>query len=124
MSAFAAATPPAPFDAARAERTFEALAERGFVPAEPDRALLAAIFGNSPFLARLAVREHAQLAPLLADGPGPILAAADALALSAADAPTQAEAMARLRLAKRRAALAIAAADIAGLWQLADVTAA
>ena len=115
-------TLPLPFDPARAERTFEALAERGFVPADQDRATLAAVFGNSPFLARLALREHAMLPPLLADGSDPAVADAILLALSAADAQSEAEAMARLRIAKRHAALAIALADIAGHWELERVT--
>ncbi len=114
--------PPAPFDPARAARTFDALAEHGFTPTAADRPILTAIFGNSPFLARLAIREHALLPLLLADGADPAVAAAIALALSAADAETQAEAMTKLRVAKRRAALAIAAADIAGAWDLERVT--
>ncbi|HXC56143.1 MAG TPA: bifunctional [glutamine synthetase] adenylyltransferase/[glutamine synthetase]-adenylyl-L-tyrosine phosphorylase [Rhizomicrobium sp.] len=122
MSPFSNSAPPPPFDPARAQRTFETLAEHGFVPECGARKVLESVFGNSPFLARLAVREHALLPQLLDDGPDGIVAAAQALALSAADAETQADAMARLRVAKRRAALAIAAADIAGLWQLEDVT--
>ena len=122
MSAFAAATPPAPFDPARAQRTFDALAEQGFVPEAANRPFLEAVFGNSPFLARLAVRDHVQLRDLLSDGADPAVAAAIERALSAAEAETQAEAMARLRVAKRRAAFAIAAADIGGLWDLERVT--
>jgi glutamate-ammonia-ligase adenylyltransferase len=122
MTAFDGAAPPQPFDKARAERTFEALAAEGFVPDPAQRDILAGAFGNSPFLARLARREHATLPLLLQRGPGTIVAEAIALALSAADAPTQAEAMACLRIAKRRAALAVALADIAGIWQLEDVT--
>jgi glutamate-ammonia-ligase adenylyltransferase len=113
---------PPPFDPARAQRTFDALAELGVTPAATDRATLTSIFGNSPFLARLAIREHAILPRLLADGADPAIAAAIELALSAAEAETQADAMSRLRLAKRRAALAIAMADIAGLWDLERVT--
>lgn len=122
MSVFDSTTAPRPFDPARAQRTFEALAERGFTPDAADRAVLESVFGNSPFLARLAVREHALLPQLLADGPATVVAAAKTLALSAADAQTMADAMAALRIAKRRAALAIAVADIAGLWRLEDVT--
>ena len=124
MSAFSSSTPPPSFDPARAARTFDALAEQGFAPEDTDRPVLESIFGNSPFLARLAIREHAILPRLLSDGADGILAEAKILALSAANAPTQAEAMTRLRIAKRRAALAIAAADIAGLWPLEDVTSA
>jgi glutamate-ammonia-ligase adenylyltransferase len=62
------------------------------------------------------------LAALLRDGPETIVADATALALSAANAASEADAMAYLRIAKRRAALAIALADIAGIWQLEEVT--
>jgi glutamate-ammonia-ligase adenylyltransferase len=122
MTTFESAAPPAPFDSARAERTFASLAVEGFVPSEAQRPVLAAAFGNSPFLARLALREHAMLKALLEDGPQNIVADAKAQALSAALAETPADAMARLRIAKRRAGLAIALADIAGIWRLEDVT--
>ncbi|HLJ52534.1 MAG TPA: bifunctional [glutamine synthetase] adenylyltransferase/[glutamine synthetase]-adenylyl-L-tyrosine phosphorylase [Rhizomicrobium sp.] len=122
MTTFAGATPPQPFDQARAERTFEALAAEGFVADTRHRDILAGAFGNSPFLSRLARREYATLAALLQRGPEAIVADAIALAHSAADAQTQADAMANLRIAKRRAALAIAMADIAGIWRLEEVT--
>ena len=122
MTAFDGASPPQPFDSARAERTFEALAAEGFMPQPGQRGILAGAFGNSPFLARLALREQATLTQLLQRGPEAIVADAIALAHSAADAPSQAEVMANLRIAKRRAALAIALADIAGIWPLEEVT--
>ncbi|MCX7281318.1 MAG: hypothetical protein NTX21_07155 [Alphaproteobacteria bacterium] len=43
-----------PFDPTRVTRVKEALAEQGFASAET---LLAVVFGNSPFLGRLAQRE-------------------------------------------------------------------
>ncbi|MGZ5961305.1 MAG: bifunctional [glutamine synthetase] adenylyltransferase/[glutamine synthetase]-adenylyl-L-tyrosine phosphorylase, partial [Rhizomicrobium sp.] len=122
MTAFDGASPPAPFDRARAERTFASLEAEGFVPSETQRPILAGAFGNSPFLARLALREHAVLKAILDNGAEATLADATALALAAADAETRADAMARLRIAKRRAALAIALADIAGIWPLESVT--
>jgi glutamate-ammonia-ligase adenylyltransferase len=122
MTAFDGATPPAPFDSARAERTFASLEADGFVPSAAERAILAGAFGNSPFLGRLALREHAILKPLLEHGSDAIVADAMALALEAANAETQADAMANLRIAKRRAAFAIALADIAGVWPLEKVT--
>src|ERR1700690_4167216 len=114
MTPFDGAKPPAPFDAARAERTFESLAAEGFVPTPEQQVILAGAFGNSPFLGRIALHEHAVLKPILEEGPDWIVAAAVEQALSAANAETQAEAMANLRIAKRRTALAIALADIAG----------
>jgi glutamate-ammonia-ligase adenylyltransferase len=113
---------PAPFDVSRAARTFEALAEKGFTPPdEQARALLSGAFGNSPFLARLAIREMDALAAYFSHGPEAILDEAKQSALAAfAD---EGEAMAALRRAKRRAALAIALADLRG-WSLHQVTGA
>ena len=122
MTTFESASAPEPFDVARAERTFEALAADGFIPTAAQRRTLAAAFGNSPFLARLALREHALLTDLLRHGPERVVAAAKIRALSAGEAPTQADAMSRLRSAKRHAALAIALGDIAGILALEDVT--
>ncbi|HEY1633014.1 MAG TPA: bifunctional [glutamine synthetase] adenylyltransferase/[glutamine synthetase]-adenylyl-L-tyrosine phosphorylase [Rhizomicrobium sp.] len=102
---------PRPFDAARAQRTLDELG----LSANP---LLEAMFGNSPYLARLALREPGFLKRLLAEGAEVALASAMALSLPE-DEPG---AMAALRRAKRRAALAIAAADIAGEWDLDRVT--
>jgi glutamate-ammonia-ligase adenylyltransferase len=117
--------PPLPFDTARAARTLEDLAGQGFTP--PDgaaRALLEGAFGNSAYLARLALREPATLKRYFADGPEAVAAAANAAALAVAGLAEEPEAMAALRQAKRHAALAIALADIAGLWDLEAVTAA
>ncbi len=111
-----------PFDAARLARAFEALEEKGFRPPdEKARALLAGAFGNSPFLLRLALRESETLAAYFTRGPDALLADARALALT--DFSDEAQAMADLRRAKRRAALVIALADIEG-WELAKVTGA
>src|SRR5580704_4809495 len=113
---------PTPFDPARAARTFEALAEHGFVPPHAQaQALLCGAFGNSPFLAHLATRETETLEDYFASGPEAILREAKALALM--PFCDEAQAMAALRRAKRKAALAIALADLAG-WSLDQVTAA
>jgi glutamate-ammonia-ligase adenylyltransferase len=112
--------PPNPFDPARAARVKEALAERGFTSSEP---LLDAVFGNSAFLGRLALRETGALGEYFAAGPQTVLNAAIQLAHAASRAGSQAQAMQDLRTAKRRAALAIAMADIAGVWDVNTVTA-
>src|SRR5688572_17960597 len=115
--------PPLPFDAARAERTLADLAGHGFTP--PDaaaKALLDGAFGNSPYLARLALREPETLAAWFASGPEALVGEAVTLALSVGARVEEAEAMASLRTAKRRAALAIALADIGGAWPLETVT--
>src|SRR5207248_6602768 len=112
--------PPKPFDPARAIRVKDALAERGFSSQEP---LLDSVFGNSPYLGRLAQREVGSLGEYLAAGPEVVLNAAILLAHAAARADSEIQAMAELRTAKRRAALAIAMADIAGSWDVDKVTA-
>ena len=112
--------PPQPFDPARAARVKEALAEQGFSSAEP---LLDSVFGNSPYLGRLAQREIGALGEYLAAGPETVLNAAILLAHACVRAENEAQAMKELRTAKRRAALAIAMADIAGTWDVNKVTA-
>ena len=112
--------PPRPFDPARAARVRQALAEQGFSSSET---LLDSVFGNSPYLGRLAQREVGALGEYLAAGPETVLNAAILLAHAAARAGDEAQAMQDLRTAKRRAALAIALADIAGQWDVNKVTA-
>jgi glutamate-ammonia-ligase adenylyltransferase len=112
--------PPKPFDTARAARVMETLAEHGFTSSAP---LLQSVFGNSAFLGRLALREQGALAEYFAASPLTVLNAAIALARSVEHAGSEAKAMAELRTAKRRAALAIAMADIAGTWDVGQVTA-
>jgi [glutamine synthetase] adenylyltransferase / [glutamine synthetase]-adenylyl-L-tyrosine phosphorylase len=113
--------PPNPFDSARAARVKEVLAEKDFVSGEP---LLDSVFGNSAFLGRLAVQETGALGEYCAGSPETVLNAAILLAHAAARADSEAQAMKDLRTAKRRAALAIAFADIAGVWDVNQVTAA
>jgi glutamate-ammonia-ligase adenylyltransferase len=112
------ASPPKPYDPSRAARTLDALAAEGVTLEPAFKTLIESAGGNSPFLARLILRERA----MLTVPPDEAVAAAAALALSAAEAQDESEAMARLRIAKRRAALAIALADIAGQWELDRVT--
>ena len=112
--------PPQPFDPARAARVKEALAGHGFASEEP---LLESVFGNSPYLGRLAQREIGALGEYFAAGPDTVLNAAILFAHAVARADSEAQAMKELRAAKRRAALAIALADIAGLWDVNKVTA-
>jgi glutamate-ammonia-ligase adenylyltransferase len=112
--------PPKPFDPARAARVKEALAENGFISNEP---LLDAVFGNSPFLGRIAIGETGALGEYFAAGPQTVLNAAILLAEAASRADNEIQVMKDLRVAKRRAALAIAMADIAGTWDVNRVTA-
>jgi glutamate-ammonia-ligase adenylyltransferase len=101
------------------------LGAHGFTP--PDgaaRALLEGAFGNSAYLARLALRDPGGLADYFAQGPDALVTGAAAQALAVGSLNDEAEAMAQLRQAKRRAALAIALADVAGDWELEAVTGA
>ena len=121
----AAGLPPVS-DSGRAART---MAELGALAPDalsiPDfRALLEAAAGNSPYLARLMLKESAFLSELLARGPNPCLADLNADALAVTQCEDAACVMRRLRIAKRRAALAIGLADIGGLFDLPAVTAA
>ncbi|MCE2575078.1 bifunctional [glutamine synthetase] adenylyltransferase/[glutamine synthetase]-adenylyl-L-tyrosine phosphorylase [Komagataeibacter sp. FNDCR2] len=84
--------------------------------------LIDALGGNSPYLSDLALRDTQAFVALLTDGVDThlraILAGLEALA---PDTP-RAEIMAALRVAKRQAGLAIALADIGGVWTLDQVT--
>ena len=115
---------PPVFDSERAARTLAEIAP--LVPAiaaEPGfRATLEAAAGNSPYLARLVLKESAFLTELFGLGPQTCLAALNTDALAAAQSADAAAVMRRLRNAKRRAALAIALADITGSFDLNDVT--
>ncbi|HEV2301004.1 MAG TPA: bifunctional [glutamine synthetase] adenylyltransferase/[glutamine synthetase]-adenylyl-L-tyrosine phosphorylase [Stellaceae bacterium] len=107
----------------------EALAQAGSDPAAASarqwgaapagRALLAAIFGNSPYLTGIAIREWGYLTRLVEAGPdilvAEIIADADRPADPAEDRPAL---LRRLRRAKRRMALVAAAAELAGIWSL------
>ncbi len=117
---------PEPFDHARAARTLAALGEGvdGYTPPPEARPLLDAMFGNSPYLGRAALRERGFLRDAIAQGPLAAFDAAQAMAREAMNAADIASAMTTLRRAKRRAALAIAMADIAGDWDLEAVTGA
>ncbi len=87
--------------------------------------LLAAIFGNSPFLSGLAVREWQFLTGLVEAGPDPLL---DKIIAEAEDPDDHNEdasvLMRRLRIGKRRTALLAAVAELAGAWSLEQQTAA
>jgi glutamate-ammonia-ligase adenylyltransferase len=86
--------------------------------------LLDALFGNSPYLTDLVVNDALGFAELIANGPERAVGAAcDGLVTPSAVEPLDA-AMIALRQAKRRAALAIAVADIGGSWSVERVTGA
>ena len=84
------------------------------------RALLTGTAGCSPYLAGLMEREAEWLREALAAPPEASLAAI----LDEAGGEDLAALPARLRIAKRRAALLVALADLGGVWELGEVTGA
>jgi glutamate-ammonia-ligase adenylyltransferase len=117
------AIPPA-FDSERADRFVGEFApQAGALLDDPQRrSLIRAIAGNSPYLARSVLKEAAFLRELFERGPGAVLDQLEAGALAVAQSGDLAFAMQHVRIAKRRAALAIAIADIAGVYPLERVT--
>ncbi|MDE2334442.1 MAG: bifunctional [glutamine synthetase] adenylyltransferase/[glutamine synthetase]-adenylyl-L-tyrosine phosphorylase [Rhodospirillales bacterium] len=120
---------PRPADPAAADRLLERFAALGAGPGRlvlkpAPRAMLAALGGGSPYLADLALREPDIVLGFARQGPEPAVAAALASVRAATPAMPRADLARRLRLAKRRLALAAALADIGGIWPLARVTAA
>lgn len=89
-------------------------------------ALLAALFGNSRYLSHCVTADQAFARVLVEQGPEAAFADARALAedTGALGEETRQQVMKRLRVAKRRASLAIGMADIAGVWPLERVTGA
>ena len=120
---------PSPFDPGKAQDVLAALnswqTERTRPVAVDARgeALIAALAGNSPYLARTMTREPAWAAGLATRPFDDQFA--DLIRTLGAEAPhlsAQADLMRLLRRVKARAALIIAAADVAGAWTLETVT--
>lgn len=87
--------------------------------------LLRAVFGNSPFLGRTALRDPAFLCSLMQQGPDQTMTAINSAVTALADAGLQQDMLAQqLRIRRGQAALTIAMADIAGLWDIGQVTGA
>ena len=108
------------FDSGRAARTMEELASLwSDVARQSDISrLLEAASGNSPFLARAMLKESAFLPEFFANGPEDVLARLNTEALAVAGFEDDASVMRALRIAKRRAALTIALADISGQFDV------
>jgi len=120
---------PEPADPAAVARLVERFSEQGTPEARlttrPDvAAMLAAIGGNSPYLADLAVRESASVRRLVRLGPDAVVRTQMAALRHIPAGGDRAALAAVLRRAKRRVALATALADIGGIWHLGQVTAA
>nr|WP_321463422.1 bifunctional [glutamine synthetase] adenylyltransferase/[glutamine synthetase]-adenylyl-L-tyrosine phosphorylase [uncultured Cohaesibacter sp.] len=88
---------------------------------DPLKGLLAGIFNTSSYLRDLMVQKPQRLSEILAERPE---ARIEALANSAIEEAQESEAaiMRHLRLIKQDAALTIALADLAGLWNVKQVT--
>ena len=119
---------PSPYDTERAairrERWLNAAADGISHELSADAtgsALLDAVFGNSPFLAQSMVRHPDVAARWAAEGPQACL---DEARRALADPGDEAAAMAGLRRARARTAIAVALGDIAGLWGWRETTAA
>ena len=137
---WAAAVPPHPADEAAAALCWErwhdnaAFSEDNDLIAFADAcqddaaasALLSALFGNSRYLSHCVTADQSFARVLIEEGPEAAYAAARAMAAdtSSLGEESRQEVMKRLRVAKRRASLAIGMADIAGVWPLERVTGA
>ncbi len=89
------------------------------------RGLLAAIFGNSPFLSGLAIAEWGFLTRIVEEGADPPFKEIVTPTETHADrGENRATLMRRLRIAKRRVALIAAVAEFAGSWSLEQQMAA
>jgi len=87
------------------------------------RALLLSVFGNSPYLSHTMTEDAGFAVDLLRQGPDAAMSRVMAALHRRLTAETDENiVMSELRVAKRRAALTIALADIAGLWPLERVT--
>ena len=120
---------PRPADGDAAQRLAERFTALGphearFAAAELGAAALAAIGGNSPYLAGLALREPATLAAVVEHGADAVVAGSLHRLAEMPPTTRRPALAAALRHAKREVALAVALADIAGLWPMERVVAA
>ena len=112
-------------DEDRARRVLERLAAEGATaPGARFARLVAFAAACSPYLAQSMARETAFLTRIETEGPAAIAEAEIAAAEAAAGAAPREDRSSSQRVAKRRAALAIALGDIAGAMSLDEVTGA
>jgi glutamate-ammonia-ligase adenylyltransferase len=118
---------PLPADTGAADRLCEQFADLAGPEAGLARTatpLLRSLGGNSPFLAELALREAASLRALVRFGPDIVAARAMAALQRVSPAASRLRVAEALRQAKRVMSLAVAIADLGGIWDLDQVTAA
>jgi glutamate-ammonia-ligase adenylyltransferase len=129
---------PAPFDPERCKTGFERWSDLAAKPVwehladkiariaqpGPEHDVLAALFGNSPYLTNLALRDPDMICLAFEDGLDAAFDQALAEVSIAANAAgtDQTKAMMEVRKTKRRAALVIALADISLHWDLLKIT--
>jgi glutamate-ammonia-ligase adenylyltransferase len=118
---------PRPYDAARLAVAWTRWQERAAIPDDPaGKALLDTLFGNSPYLTETALQNTSFMADLWRDGPDATVARLDAERAAVRDEALAGagpdRVAARLRKLKRSMALAVAVADIAGIWPLERIT--
>ncbi|WP_119393016.1 bifunctional [glutamine synthetase] adenylyltransferase/[glutamine synthetase]-adenylyl-L-tyrosine phosphorylase [Taklimakanibacter lacteus] len=113
---------PPPADPEAAARAWVELRGAGadLVAFEAKRPLVEAVFGGSPFLRDLMLRDSAFAARILSADPKPLLD--EVIAGLSAEADDEQELRRLLRRSRNRAALIIALADIGGAWSLDEVT--
>ncbi|PWC34268.1 bifunctional [glutamine synthetase] adenylyltransferase/[glutamine synthetase]-adenylyl-L-tyrosine phosphorylase [Azospirillum sp. TSO35-2] len=96
-----------------------------FAASGPGRALIEAVCGNSPYLGHSLTRELPFVRQVMEEGFDASFAALiEGLRADHGEERSMDRLMAGLRVAKRRAALLIALADVTGVWPLARVTGA
>ncbi|HIJ37922.1 MAG TPA: bifunctional [glutamine synthetase] adenylyltransferase/[glutamine synthetase]-adenylyl-L-tyrosine phosphorylase [Rhodospirillaceae bacterium] len=118
---------PAPADPAIAQKHFQEWSECliGWQPDALQSSLILSVFGNSPFLSQSLKSESQLLQQLFRDGPDSMFTALLTKLQSEENPLASTEVLkSQLRIARRRASLIIALADIANCWQLEQVTGA
>lgn len=115
---------PAPFDVAAGGMFWDDLTPDFQSRLEQFKPFLQSVAAGSPYLRALMLRDPGFLAGIFEQAPEALLEQICDAARSAQHQETQPEIMRELRLAKAKAALLIALADIGRVWMVEDVTAA
>lgn len=118
----AIACAPKVFDAPASEQLRDAFGARFHQLKSAEQELLAGVAGCSPFLRRLMLRDPAVVVDILRSSPSDIMRGACARAQQAGAVEGRDAQLSALRHAKDRAALTIALADIAGVWDVMTAT--
>jgi len=127
MSWLSTARLPRPHDLERRDVAWTRWSEKAARPDDPaDVALLDALFGNSPYLTETAIQNPTFMTDLWRRGPDAVrldlAAELDVVRADARAGALPALVATKLRQLKRRLALTVAVADIAGTWPLDKVT--